>query len=136
MTAQEAYDRIRAYFSQPGAQLAKTPNTNGRTCWYRINAVSYSTGCAVGCLIPDELYDPHLDDLDDGTSIGDVVMAANEGDEVCEKIVNYLGIHEDDDLFNFLQDAQLAHDCSSTIETFFKSLDKYAQDAGLTVASS
>ena len=135
MTAQEAYDQIRAYFSREDAKLAKT-NTPGRTCWYRIGKEASGPGCAVGCLIPDELYDPHLDNLNDGSGLADVLQNAEEGDEVCEKVVEFLGIRESDDLFDFLQSAQFAHDGALTVEAFFESLDRHATEAGLKVASS
>ena len=60
MTTQEAYDDIRAYFTRPGAKLAvSSSSTNTTPCKYRTED---GDQCAVGCLIPEALYSPRMED--------------------------------------------------------------------------
>lgn len=49
LTALQAYRTMRDYFSRDEAVLAK----NEGSCFYRDN---YGNKCAVGCLIPDKLF--------------------------------------------------------------------------------
>lgn len=53
MTNQEALDKIVAHFSAPGATLSF--DIEAEVCRYRTE--DGSACCAVGCLIPSELYD-------------------------------------------------------------------------------
>lgn len=52
MTIQQAYEKIRTHFSQPGAQYGY--NEESGECQYRSPE---NHPCAVGVLIPDELYE-------------------------------------------------------------------------------
>jgi hypothetical protein len=52
MTTQEAYEQIKAFFSLPGAQLSQDTS---HLCYYR-HPDNPRIRCAVGCLIPDDLY--------------------------------------------------------------------------------
>ena len=52
-TNQSVYDKVCAHLA---AQKTRSMNANG--CAYR-GALGRS--CAVGCLIPDEIYDPDMD---------------------------------------------------------------------------
>ena len=61
-TTQEVYEHIRAYFSRPEAVLAKGDNG---WCQYR---TAEGNKCAVGCLIPDEMYFQVVDSDDSGLS--------------------------------------------------------------------
>ena len=54
MTGQEIFDSVLAHLRKQGdASL----NASGK-CAYRGEG---GTACAVGCLIPDELYDPRIE---------------------------------------------------------------------------
>ena len=63
MTEQEIFDKVATHLL---TQMAKSSRLNplippaiqGETCLYRD---SFGRKCAVGCLIPDELYDPDMD---------------------------------------------------------------------------
>lgn len=54
LTRQQAYDRMREYFARPDAQQA----ADDGNCAYRAEDGSK---CAIGCLIPDDLYDPEME---------------------------------------------------------------------------
>lgn len=60
MTPQEIFDKVATHLFTQGVQ---SRNKNGGTCLYR---GPNNTSCAVGCLIPDELYDPEMDGFYDG----------------------------------------------------------------------
>lgn len=65
MTTEEAYRKIRAYFTRDDAVLAYT----GTTCRYR---TADGNKCAVGCLIPDELYSQYGNKLERAGSLNGV----------------------------------------------------------------
>lgn len=53
---QAAYNEIRAYFSRPGAVLAKTPSS----CLYRmVDEDGVVHACAVGCRLSDAWIEAH-----------------------------------------------------------------------------
>lgn len=56
MNAQEAFNTIINYFSREGAVLAIKDGL--KSCLYRTES---GNKCAVGCLIPDELYRPWME---------------------------------------------------------------------------
>lgn len=60
---QESYGRIVAYFSQPGAVLARS-GAGMQICQYR---TAEGRGCAVGCQFPNSFYDPDWDSYHEGT---------------------------------------------------------------------
>lgn len=129
MTAQEAYEQIRAHFSKPGAVLAI--GADGKTCLYRgPEGASSPTRCAVGVCLKDEDYDPAMDDvsIDPGTSIADLLDRG--------LLPPYL---QDTDVFSFLEKAQYEHDTTGAnegrdaTETLLTRLDHLAKQHGLTV---
>lgn len=111
MTKQEAYERIRAYFSREGAVLAK----DEFGCYYRMGAVATGDACAVGCLIPDEKYTYRME---------------QRGVEVV-----YAKCPELKPLDDFLRRAQHKHDSSTEVSTFIKELDALADAEGLEVVA-
>lgn len=56
MTIEQAYRKIRAYFSAPGADFGY--DVSSASCVYRTED---GRKCAVGCLIPDTKYDPRFE---------------------------------------------------------------------------
>lgn len=58
---QEAFDRVWNTFivqRQPRAVKTLSPHSGIESCLYRTEE---GTGCAIGCQIPDALYDPRLE---------------------------------------------------------------------------
>lgn len=67
MTTQEAYDGIRSHFSRSYVMFGAGQSPKGlwTVCLYRGDGTPESaTRCAVGCLIPDDLYDPAMESVD------------------------------------------------------------------------
>jgi hypothetical protein len=61
MTVDEIYNQIKEYFSRPDAVFAMKDRGKDRlsSCVYRLdNDPSSPVRCVVGCLIPDDLYNP------------------------------------------------------------------------------
>lgn len=120
-TTQEVYEFQRAYFSRPGAVLAKIIHRYTEegdpvtSCLYRTQD---GNKCAVGCLIPDSIYDKAIEDDDspewvDHETIGEQI----EGNPV-DEVVHWPELRE---LLNgeseegqrklhFLEQAQQLHD--------------------------
>jgi hypothetical protein len=114
VNTQEAYDAIREYFSKPDAILAKS---QGGRCEYR---TAEGRGCAVGCLIPDGLYDPKMENHVVDTVFMDFPAVGKyfEGVDM-----------------NFLLRAQSLHDDQSdTAFDFVLQLDELAQEYDLELA--
>lgn len=117
MSTQEAYESIRNYFSRPGAVLAKDGTSTYSTCKYRTRQ---GQACAVGCLIPDDLYRDVLegypldrDWLDRFPSIDEYLRDVDK---------------------KFLRSAQLLHDSvARDAESFLIGLDVVALLFGLEV---
>lgn len=107
MNTQQVYEKIRAHFTQPGAELA---TETSRGCVYRGDYHAHSpVRCAVGVLIPDELYEP---DMEDYTSVSGSVR----------KLLEEQGID-----IKFVHNCQLAHDRSVSVEDFVERLDDLAR---------
>lgn len=122
MDTQEAYETMREFFSRPDAQLAREErSTGGITCAYRLYMDEGSPlKCAVGCLIPDELYDAKMEE--------------SAADELTRDwpTLGFLGDVKRD----FLADAQVAHDTSKTTQEFVEALDSIAEkDYGLKLTT-
>lgn len=61
MTPQDIFDRVSEHLLKQGrAAINPTPHTPSMTCVYR---APNGDKCAVGCLIPDELYRPDFEGL-------------------------------------------------------------------------
>ncbi len=61
MNDQEAYEKVRAWLTRPGATRAvyEVPSPNSLPiCAYR---TPDGNKCAIGCLIPDELYEKDME---------------------------------------------------------------------------
>lgn len=124
MTTQEAYEGIREFFTRPGAVLAQSEGPV--SCFYRGDSnPSSPVRCAVGCLIPDELYDPSFENTTASALLG---VGWERG---VRPLIEYF---EDVDK-HFLDEAQSAHDVAGTVEGFLLELDRVALSHGLTVAS-
>ena len=125
MTAQDAYEGIHAYFSQPDAQLARGSDGN---CYYRS---PLGRRCAVGCLIPDEIYEDSFE-----TQSFVSLWVHNK------EIRNLFPGDQSSRLFNFLVEAQNLHDGDivrgvgrevTTAEEFISALDDLAHRYDLKV---
>lgn len=117
MTTQEAYDKMRAWFTKPGAQLAKDERG---LCCYRLNGRrNAKVRCAAGCLIPDRLYDREFEGHDTDVLYDDPDLASIFGCVDRE----------------FLQQAQETHDGAKTVAEFLSQLDEDAAAFGLEVAA-
>ena len=66
MTEQEIFDTVLTHLREQG----EAATSAGGSCRYR---GANGTACAVGCLIPDELYDPLIEGLGVGRIIEAVV---------------------------------------------------------------
>lgn len=109
LTPQEAKARILEHFSQDGAQLSRAnayakPHAGGNGCYYR---GPNGSKCAVGCLIPDSVYRPEMENntLESLREAG-LLVVSNEQTE------------------SFLEDAQSLHDGAGSVESFLKELEK------------
>ena len=104
MTGQEIFDSVLAHLRKQGdASL----NASGK-CAYRGEG---GTACAVGCLIPDELYDPRIESWRVGTILNLRTGGVDAGEveayrEALSRIASHLG-QENEAL---LADLQSAHD--------------------------
>jgi len=116
MTVDEIYNQIKDHFSKPGAVLAKSAPDHGGVCYYRMDKDPESAArCAVGCLIPDDMYDPNWE----GNSVYDLFTEFNNFGPI-------LNIKKDDKSFNFLKEAQYDHDGSHSVDYFLDKLkDSY-----------
>lgn len=103
LTKQQAYEHIRHYFTRPGARLSRGLDR----CYYR--HPDDGRACAVGCLIPDELYNPDM-----------------EGRSAHSVLTRDLGW--DDDLAVFLGAAQRKHDSANDVADFLLRLDALADE--------
>lgn len=118
---QTAYETMRAYFSRPDAVLARTDG-HFPSCLYRLDPTDpTSPGCAVGCVIPDALYEERFE------GIGGVEELLDEGPSELHELFANVDLE-------FLRDAQEAHDTeASDPASFIVLLDAIAPDYGLTV---
>jgi len=107
-TPQEAYDQIKAHFSQPGTQLGLA--FSGKP----MHRGKHGSKCVIGCLIPDEEYDTRLDD-------GRVVYSITQ--------LVKMGVFDvvDPNTLEFLSDAQKIHDRLDTVEHFLAQLERVAK---------
>jgi hypothetical protein len=144
VTTQEAYEKMRAWFTQPGARLAMKPDPTGGCLYHGDQAGSEypelaGTKCAVGCLIPDALYTPTLEVVG-SLAEWEAVMTEDHYYHRAEEINavgavwNALGM-DDHDKFQFLLAAQQAHDSSDDASMFVSRLDEIAASNNLAVLS-
>lgn len=110
MTIDEAYNSIKEYFSRPGAKLAKA---EGGDCLYRMEDTDGVTrACAVGCLIPDSVYDPGMEGPIKGGSVDNLAVGFPK-----------LGLTKNLGLLSFLTMVQSSHDFSKSVDQFLRELD-------------
>lgn len=134
----EVYAHIRAYFSRPGARLARHEGT----CVYW-DREGDGAKCAVGCLLSDKLLLTPVEINDEETKM--VTLHERIEENVVEDIATIPLIH---DLLNgeteegqrkleFLKMAQRAHDAyAEDAQDFVRLLDLLADAAGLHVPVS
>lgn len=120
MNTYEAYEKIKAYFSKPGARLAQVRNENGAilSCEY---LAPDGAKCAVGCLIPKALYTTDIE----GKSAFEAMDDLRDNDPKL-----YEATFGDVNL-GFLEVAQQAHDEARTVEAFLERLEEEATFYGL-----
>lgn len=139
MTIEKAYLKMRKYFSRPGAVLGKGTSGPGLYCQYR---TTEGNKCAVGCLIPDKLYDALLTEsnynLEAEGSLGRLLPALEERLNAGEngnlqEFAEIIGL-DDPDLFEFLRGSQSLHDSlARDAQHFVRLLDVDAQARGLPI---
>lgn len=112
---QTAYERMRAFFSRPDAVLARTDEISSPSCLYRLDPHNPSSpGCAVGCLIPDTIYNETFE------GIGGIEELLDEGPFELHVLFSNVDLE-------FLRDAQEAHDTRATdAADFVRLLDEIA----------
>lgn len=100
---QHAYETIRAYFGRAGSRLAfvllSEDPAFGGTCRYRTPG---GCACALGCLIPDHLYDPRIE----GCSAYSLIESADNRDHEIAELFGSVN-------FSFIRSAQDAHDTTA-----------------------
>ena len=102
MTTQEAYEAIRDYFSQPGRERAIDPESDD--CVYK---GPKGQKCAVGCLIPDNLYSPEFE----GNTLGTLLVLLRDWkDSDAQAAEVYALLNDDESKVSFLTEAQRLHD--------------------------
>lgn len=99
MTRQEIFDKVARHLLTQGQRA----ETEGGDCVYRAED---GTKCAVGCLIPDELYDPEFEGLLISHIFGDQAGSLPErAQEKGRQLSRLLGDH-----FPLLKELQEVHD--------------------------
>lgn len=92
MTRQEIFDKVAAHLLTQGR---RSVDDETNECVYRHRDGAM---CAVGCLIPPELYDPKME----GVSV--------DHSPRVKRALNDVGIVLDSEMDRFLRDLQLIHD--------------------------
>jgi hypothetical protein len=136
MNALEAYISIRGYFSRPEAILARDEGDN---CVYR---TSEGDKCAVGCLIPEDLYfafehedsepdiDGHYNALE-GNSVETLLGFLSEDGRIEAQKLHAL-LDDNPRKVEFLSAAQKLHDTvANDAADFVRLLDGLAVTSGL-----
>lgn len=113
-TPREAYDKIVEYFSRPDAVIAHDKGA----CVYRVGREPSGAACAVGCLIPDNDYDPAMD-ADPSLGLFNLVQRG------------MIGVRDQATL-KFICEAQAAHDYTAfNVSSFLRELDVVAARNGI-----
>ena len=104
MTGQEIFDGVLAHLRKQGKASV---NDVGK-CAYRGEG---GTACAVGCLIPDELYDPRIENW----GVGSILNMRTHGvgideTEVYREALSRIASHLGQENEALLADLQSAHD--------------------------
>ena len=118
MTEQEIFDTVLTHLREQG----EAATSAGGSCRYR---GANGTACAVGCLIPDELYDP----LIEGLTVVQIVKAAmpaprqHQAQEllpILARIKNHIGAEH----LPLLNELQEAHD----MDLYISGLDAWEEE--------
>lgn len=126
MTEQEIFNKVYLHLKKQGCKAGTMTAFKSFNCAYR---GPNNTSCAVGCLIPDELYDPEIEGV--GVEIGSLCgMELNYKSEKLRAILTEIGLA---DHLHFLVKLQLAHDESETIEEVLENLERVAKARNLII---
>jgi hypothetical protein len=109
MTDQEIFDKVALHLLEYGRLGIRSEDGSG--CVYKTDT---GLSCAVGCLIPDDLYDP----LVEGMSIShfdDMINIGGETGAILEKISEHLGL-KDAKRSKLLRGLQQIHDVYLTFD--------------------
>lgn len=137
MTEQEAYNKIRAWFTRPTAKFGYNQNEGDERegmCVYRGNGKAGSrTRCAVGCVLPNELYSPDMEGMAFGLEPRSPALRRGVSFEAkFPEAASYIG-----EAGLFLSMAQEIHDDAAnserSLESFIASFDEFAVERGLEV---
>ena len=117
MNKQEIFDRVYKHML---TQNKRSINDEGSACAYRGHG---GLMCAVGCLIPDELYTPQLE--------GCIVVKNPKVQEalVAAKVLDVVGSSDE---LEFLKCLQRIHDISP-LHKWKSNLESLAKSRGLTL---
>lgn len=100
-TAQETFEKVARHLFEQGVRAADGVGVEA-ACVYR---GKNGTKCAVGCLIPDEMYSPYFE--------GSTVFALLHG-HACQKLPEDWEYREHEDLLSSLQ---MVHDAAGNWES-------------------
>lgn len=103
MKTQEVFDKVAVHLLTQGEPSL---DKEGGNCAYRTGSLS----CAVGCLIPEELYNQQIE----GVIMSDVIpdmFSKDGGAQKLQEILNFLKIHTQD--YRLLGELQDLHDNGS-----------------------
>ena len=116
-TVDEAYRLVRNHFAKPDAVLGKSEC--GTKCQYKTQ--TNGAKCAVGCLVPDDLYTRDME----GRNWGNLIEWADNGGSEYPKLSAFiLGLADTPEVARFLAIAQKLHDiCASDAADFIRLLD-------------
>lgn len=79
MTPQEIFDTVVRHLFKQGKRSDRTLSNGNSVCCYRTEA---GLKCAVGVLIPDDVYDPVMDDVFTGEGTGIAAMLRKHRDKL------------------------------------------------------
>lgn len=127
MTKQEVFDTVATHLL---TQKAVAMDVHGSTCMYR---GTEGRKCAVGCLIPDEVYEERFEKLEIGGTFPRESWHTPElfkQRTADQADLNHLVsmIHED---LGFLRELQKVHDRDGVVE-WYTSLKNIAEDHSLS----
>lgn len=109
MDRQAVFDKVATHLLTQN----KTSESSSGQCLYRSTNGDTTLMCAIGCLIPDDKYDPFMEGQSIDMDAPDVLAA-----------LDYLDITNDIDI-EFLGNLQDVHDCGATYEWL-----SYLEDLG------
>lgn len=116
---QSYFDKVVNHFGMVEAQLAREPDSN--KCYYRDpeDRDNIYFRCAIGCVMPDEIYRPEMEEKPVDTLLINVSMRDNDGILISYKsFPELVEFFEDCDL-QFLLEMQRLHDKSQVKQDFF-----------------